>query len=381
VTSKERVQTTLEFREPDKVPLGDFAIDFDTAAKVLGRETYVRAKAKTTIAYWEGRRDEVVQSLKADIPELFRKLGVYDIINLGCTAMCSVRPKGYEPQKPKQIAERTWETKDGRILKYSDITGDITCVHDPHTWERQFRAEDFDLDPQVGPPDESVFEVYDVVTEAFKNEKYLIGPFPQAPEQVLLGGMERGLVEIAEHPEVVQRAVEAGIARARKAQRYWRNRGWDATMNGTDFGYRAGPYASPRVFRELFLPAVRFNVESAHAHGLKFIQHACGNNWPILDGFIEAGIDCYQSVQASADMDIGEVKKASAPKMAVWGGVRVENLVSGTMEDVRKDVRYAMEVAKEGGGFILGSTHSIAVGTKYDNFMAMLDEFEKLREY
>ncbi|MFQ6097033.1 MAG: uroporphyrinogen decarboxylase family protein, partial [Armatimonadota bacterium] len=68
-------------------------------------------------------------------------------------------------------------------------------------------------------------------------------------------------------------------------------------------------------------------------------------------------------------------------RMAVWGGVRVENLVSGTMEDVRADVRRAMKHAKPGGGFILGSTHSIAVGTKYDNFMAMLDEFERLRDY
>ena len=67
--------------------------------------------------------------------------------------------------------------------------------------------------------------------------------------------------------------------------------------------------------------------------------------------------------------------------MAVWGGVRVENLVSGTPEDVRADVRRAMAVAKPGGGYILGSSHSIAVGTKYDNLMAMVDEFERLRDY
>jgi uroporphyrinogen-III decarboxylase len=61
--------------------------------------------------------------------------------------------------------------------------------------------------------------------------------------------------------------------------------------------------------------------------------------------------------------------------------VAVENLVGGTMEEVRRDVRRAMACAKPGGRFILGSSHSVAVGTKYDNYLAMLDEYRKLCEY
>ena len=75
------------------------------------------------------------------------------------------------------------------------------------------------------------------------------------------------------------------------------------------------------------------------------------------------------------------VKERSGHRMAAWGGVDVASLVAGTMDDVRRDVRIAMETAKRGGGFLLGSSHSIAYGTKYDNFMAMLDEFERLRAY
>ena len=59
----------------------------------------------------------------------------------------------------------------------------------------------------------------------------------------------------------------------------------------------------------------------------------------------------------------------------------MENLVSGTPDDVRQDIRYAMEHAKPGGRFILGASHSIAVGTNYDNYMAMLDEYNKLASY
>ena len=56
-------------------------------------------------------------------------------------------------------------------------------------------------------------------------------------------------------------------------------------------------------------------------------------------------------------------------------------LVSGTPEDVKEDVGKAMEILKPDGGYIFGTSHTIAVGTKYDNFMAMVDEYLKLCEY
>jgi uroporphyrinogen-III decarboxylase len=69
-------------------------------------------------------------------------------------------------------------------------------------------------------------------------------------------------------------------------------------------------------------------------------------------------------------VDIVDVKKKYGDKFAVWGGVQVENFVSGTTEDIRKDVRRVMNAFKGQSGFILGDSHSIATGKKYENFMA-----------
>ena len=55
--------------------------------------------------------------------------------------------------------------------------------------------------------------------------------------------------------------------------------------------------------------------------------------------------------------------------------------IGGTPDDVRADVRHAMQCAKPGGRFILGASHSIAVGSNYDNFMTMLDEYYKHCDY
>ena len=379
MTSRERVQTTLRFEEPDQVPLATYAIDCDTASRVLGRKTFIRDKAGTQIAFWEGRRDEVVESLKVDIPELFARLDLYDAIHLRKIAIVPAR--GYAPPAPRKVADGVWEDDRGREYRFSEVTNEIVVVKDPTRWEHEYRLEDFPLDPEVEPEDETIYEVWDAVVDRLPPDRYIIGHFPMAQEQILLGGYERGLTEVALNPEVVERAGASSRARAAKQQKLWKRRQFDAVMNENDFGHTTGTFVSPEAFRRLFLESIKFNSEAVHAAGFAFIQHSCGDNRPIFDQLVEAGIDCLQSLHPQAGMNPAMVKQRSGNRMAAWGGVDVASLVAGTMDDVRRDVRVAMETAKRGGGFILGASHSIAWGTKYDNFMAMLDEFEKTRDY
>ncbi|MDP2981943.1 MAG: hypothetical protein Q8O92_01265, partial [Candidatus Latescibacter sp.] len=109
MTSKERVNAVLRGEIPDKVPWGEWAVDFDTVGRVLGHETYYRAKAKSQFAFWEGRRDEVVQSWKEDAIAFFRKMDCFDIINVAAMASSVAPPRGFEFEKPKKIGENTWE--------------------------------------------------------------------------------------------------------------------------------------------------------------------------------------------------------------------------------------------------------------------------------
>jgi hypothetical protein len=51
MTAKERVKAILSKQIPDRVPRGEWAIDFDTVSKVIGHDTYYRAKAKSQLAF------------------------------------------------------------------------------------------------------------------------------------------------------------------------------------------------------------------------------------------------------------------------------------------------------------------------------------------
>lgn len=378
MNSKQRVRAVFEGRMPDRTPLGFFAIDSDTAARILGRQTYWRAKAKCQVAFWEGRRDEVVQSWIADGIELYKKLDMIDIIPVCCTAAGIAPPKNYDPDPPRKIDENTWIDRHERVYRYSPVTEDITMVSDPNLWKRQYEVETERWDGQIHPPDETIFEAVDAIIDHFKDNRFILGPTGDEMAWLLLGGMERGLVEIAARLEVVREIYLSNIAQAEALDAYYIRPGQDGALWGQDLACSRGPMINPETYRNLFFEGFSRRVRRVKQKGQFVVKHACGNNWPLLDMFAEAQIDCYQSIQSTAGMGIVEVHRKYGDRFSLWGGVQVENLLSGSTDDVRRDVDRVMREIAPNGRFILGTSHSVAIGTKYENFMALLDQFDKM---
>jgi hypothetical protein len=379
VTCKERVQATLEGRLPDRVPYGEFAVDFDTVEKIIGHETYLRAKAKSQIAFWEGRHEEVAESWLKDHIELQSRLDL-DIVTFP-SATWEIPPKTDEPP-PRRIDGATWEDKHGRLYKLSGITHDITCVRDPVRDARVFTASEFLSEPSPPRRDDRSWKVLDGVIRQFRDDKFICGPSGGSIGIVLLGGMERGLLEIGENAAAVRAATAFQVRQQNLADEVMIHPDSDAVLWAEDLGYGKGPLISPSEFRDLFLEANMARVRNVKQNfGKKIMMHCCGNINALMADFVEIGYDAYQSIQPTAGMDICALKKKYGEKITLWGGVAVENLLGGTLEDVRRDVRRAMACAKPGGRFILGSSHSVAVGTKYDHYLAMLDEYRKLCDY
>jgi hypothetical protein len=379
MNSKQRVRATLEGRIPDRVPWGEFAVDFDTVEKIIGHETYLRAKAKSQIAFWERRHDEVAESYRKDHIELHRRIGL-DIVTFPM-ATWEIPPPGDDPA-PRRVDETTWEDKYGRIFKYSPQTEDITCVKDPVGEAKTYTIEDFLKEPEAPALDPRSWVILDSVIQEFKAEKFICGPSGGVVGVVLLGGLERGSLALIEQPELVAAATAHQLEQQNRADGTFVHPDSDAVLVAYDFGHKTGPFISPAMFKRCFLGANAARVENLHSKfGKKVILHSCGNVNSYLDFFVEMGFDAYQSIQGSAAMDLCAVKKKYGNRFSLWGGVSLENLVAGTPADVRRDVRRAMKCAKPGGRFILGTSHSVAVGSRYENFLALVDEYQKTAAY
>lgn len=395
--SKERVRAAIDRQPVDRIPLGLLVTDYDTVERVIGRETYVRNKVKSQIAFWEGRRNEVVQSYKEDIVAFHRGIGLADLISPWETPL--VPPRGHAPEDPpRRIAEELWRDSRGRVYKVSEMANEIAIVEDPTAGQGEFTVADFEKEVDDAPPDPTVFEVYDHVVAELGSDHYIARHCGGLDAMTLLGNMQRGLLEYALHPEVVRAAIAYRCRQGNAADRHYiregpgeRNdavpdaegsaaSGPDGVMFGQDTGGTMGPLISPAMYRDFCFPALRERARHIKTFVRQVLMHNCGNNRSLMPMFVEAGVDGYESLQTNANMDIPDLQDEWGHAMAFWGGVPNETLIDGTPEQIRRETEDIMRRAGPRGGFILGPSQSIAKGTRYENFMAMLETFDALRE-
>jgi hypothetical protein len=368
-------------------------VDHDTIARVIGRPTIVRNQLAMQLALWEGRRDEMVQQWKADLTDFYRAIDCADIITCRDAMLMPARgglvsplmppPTPDSAAPPRKIADNLWEDAKGRLFKAIPEVNEIKCVRDPVAASAPpvFRVEDFEGPvPAPSEPPAEIFEVFDHIAGVFGKDRYILGFSGGCVGVSLPGGFETGLMAYALQPEVIaamhRRAVEEQSAR----DRFWIRPGTDGVLFDQDMAGTNAPYISPDMFRELCLPYMRERVAAIKRQVPQMVLHNCGCNLPLVDQFIEAGFDCYQSLQTTAGMEIGMLRRRFGDRMAFWGGVPLETLIAGTAAETRKAVRDTLALAGRGGGIILGPSQSIARGTRYDHFMAMLETFVQERD-
>jgi uroporphyrinogen-III decarboxylase len=196
----------------------------------------------------------------------------------------------------------------------------------------------------------------------------------------MLGTFERAMMAYVLQPELIHAANRHMVAYWNAMDQYYCRDGMAGAHLEQDMAGTNGPFISPQMWHEMCRPYFRQRIDHIKQFVNQVTFHCCGRTIPLIEMFIEAGVDCYQSLQTTAGMDLSLLKDDFGDRLSFWGGVPVELLIAGTPDLVRQSVREAMEKGAPGGGFILGPSHSIAYGTRYDNFMAMLDEYIRLRD-
>ena len=365
MTPKHRVRTAIEHREPDIVPVGEWIIDFEPASLVLGRPTFLRGKALLAHALWQGRRDEVVASTKRDIVELVRRLDL-DLVSADLTYHAAV---SYDP--PEQVNEETWRDRRGNVFRYSALTRDLMLLEEGASTYEPDQPSDW-VDGEFRPHP-SRLELIDHVLAELGQSHFLFTTMGGGTLPIYSAlSVERDLLRLADEDpdqlgEQKLRAIEGRVER----MPFFARLGFDAVLDGEDYGFNSGPFMSPDTFRRVHFPALKRLCDAAHQHGLFFIQHSCGNLRLLLPLMIEAGVDVYQAIQPLED--IAGLKRDFGRHLCLWGGVSNHDLVLAGPDEIRRQVKESIAACSPGGGFLLGSSHSITVQTPLANIVAMFE--------
>lgn|GEM_PF-78724 len=147
-----------------------------------------------------------------------------------------------------------------------------------------------------------------------------------------------------------------------------------AVFPGDDMGFRTGTMIAPAHLRAYTLPVHTRVAEIAHERGLPYFLHSCGNVLPIVEDLInDVKLDGKHSFE-DAIIPIQDFQREYGEKLAVLGGMDIDLLAAGSVQDVRKHVRFLMETCGARGRFALGSGSSIPNYVPVANYLAMLDE-------
>ena len=155
---------------------------------------------------------------------------------------------------------------------------------------------------------------------------------------------------------------------------------FDGNFVGGDLAGKNGPLFSPEMYRELLLPHHKRIFHYFNKKSVPTIYHGDGDERLLLDLLLEAGIVGIHPLEVKAGMDVREIKKRYHGRLVLLGGIDVRAL-SGTKDDIEKELESKLPVAMEGGGYIYCVDHSVAPTVSLENYEYALELVREIGRY
>jgi len=148
--------------------------------------------------------------------------------------------------------------------------------------------------------------------------------------------------------------------------------------------YEGCDFLTPKFFREIMLPRLKSEVELAHANGALFGYICSSGTLPMLDCYVEAGVDVLIGVDPvqGTHTNLERMKQEAGGKLSFWGGVSGAVTVEmGSEDEVRAAVARAIETLGP-TGFILSPVDNITVDEPrtWYNIDVLIDEWRQRRQ-
>ena len=149
---------------------------------------------------------------------------------------------------------------------------------------------------------------------------------------------------------------------------------------GDDLGYKTSTLLEPGTIRKHILPQYKRVIDIVHAAGKKFLLHSCGNIFEVMEDIIALGIDAKHSNEdeiAPFEKWIGLYND----RIGIFGGIDVNILCLDKPDEVRRIVlERGMKYRGMARGYGIGSGNSINAYVPVENFLALTDAVQEIRE-
>lgn len=151
-----------------------------------------------------------------------------------------------------------------------------------------------------------------------------------------------------------------------------------------DLAHQNAPFISPKLYNEFMLP-YRKELNTfikSKAPNAKIYQHCCGAVRQIIPNMIEAGIEVFNPIQPLAKgMNTAELKKDFGKDIIFFGGIDLQERLAGPPEIVELEVKERIRDLAPGGGYIMSPANVVQPDVPVSNLILMCDLARKYGRY
>jgi uroporphyrinogen decarboxylase len=382
MTPRERVLAAIHHEEPDRVPL------------VLGVSNATGIKMKPYKGIKEIIGVQAPDNYIYDWPELgTAEIDEESLRRLGSDV------RGVLDLEPEQIRKRNRERLPHTdcIDSWGSGQTEITPGHwFPSVHPLPLARTVEELEAYQGWPDMSdptrIAHVRESARRLAEENQYAILATPwllfPLERAYAMQGMEAFLLNMAMDAEFVRAFLEKIATYCKELMGLFLQElgdNVDMIKIGDDLGTQNSLVISPKMYREILKPV--------HADFISFIKsrtkakiffHSCGDVAPLIEDFIEIGVDILNPVQASAGKmsDFPSLKKQFGKNIVFCGGIDTHRILPfGTVDEVRSEVRRVIQTLGPGGGYMVGAVHTVMDDVPPENVLAMVDAVEEFGRY
>ncbi len=193
-----------------------------------------------------------------------------------------------------------------------------------------------------------------------------------------LRGEARAFMDLVENPDIVEFVLgKLFDFRYEYTRRILESSGGLVTFSyvAEDLGGQSSLLFSLEHIRKFLFPGMKRMADLAHQAGAYVFCHSDGAIYKVIPELIDLGIDILNPIQwRCKGMERERLKEEFGDKLVFHGGVDNQvTLAFGTVEDVKREVEYNIEVLGRDGGYILAPCHNIQPLTPVENILAMYE--------
>jgi hypothetical protein len=145
-------------------------------------------------------------------------------------------------------------------------------------------------------------------------------------------------------------------------------------MCGDDICDNRGPMVSPQFLDDNYWQWAKHALEPLCEAGIKPICHSDGNVMPLIDQILDVGFAGMQGFQEECGVHLSDLVKLRTrdgdPLVFFCGMVVTQTMPWGSVDDVRADIEYAIDVTDGGRGLFLFPANVINPEVPIENIRA-----------